>query len=93
LATHAACAGRSINVIDLSGLSMSDAAGDAFRFISKAGALLNLHFPLRLHKAFLINAPSWWSVVWRLVSPLIDSKTRALMCLYSAKVWGCGGGG
>ncbi|KAI3437934.1 hypothetical protein D9Q98_000378 [Chlorella vulgaris] len=77
--------GRSINVIDLSGLSMSDAAGDAFRFISKAGALLNLHFPLRLHKAFLINAPSWWSVVWRLVSPLIDSKTRALMCLYSAK--------
>jgi hypothetical protein len=78
--------GKSINIVDLAGLKMSDAAGEAFRFISKAGALLNLHFPLRLRKAFLINAPSWWGVVWRLVSPLIDSKTRELMALYSAKV-------
>lgn len=78
--------GESVNIVDLAGLRMSDAAGEAFRFISRAGGLLNLHFPLRLRRAFLINAPSWWGVVWRLVSPLIDSKTRELMCLYSAKV-------
>ncbi|EFN55114.1 expressed protein [Chlorella variabilis] len=77
--------GKSVNIIDLSGLKMSDAAGEAFRFISKAGALLNLHYPLRLHKAFLINAPSWWSVVWRMVSPLIDKNTRELMSLFSIK--------
>jgi hypothetical protein len=55
---------------------------------SKVGALLNLHFPLRLHKAFLINAPSWWGIVWRLVSPLIDAKTRSRMELFSLKARG-----
>ncbi|KAL4451990.1 hypothetical protein ABPG75_007652 [Micractinium tetrahymenae] len=77
--------GMSVNIIDLQGLKMGDAAGPAFRFISKAGALLNLHYPGRLHKAFLINAPSWWSVIWRLVSPLIHPDTRKLMALHSAK--------
>jgi hypothetical protein len=77
--------GKSVNIVDLSGLKMSDAAGEAFRFISKAGSLLNLHYPGRLHKAFLIGAPSWWSVVWRLVSPLIHPQTRELLAVYSAK--------
>lgn len=46
---------------------------------SKAGSLLNLHYPGRLHKAFLINAPSWqvkhWlkhcfsERVWRVLPP------------------------
>ena len=86
-------AGKSVNIVDLSGLRMSDAAGEAFRFISKAGALLSLHYPGRLHRAFLINAPSWWSIVWRLVSPLIDAKTRELMHVYSIKVVAGGLGG
>ncbi|KAI7842592.1 hypothetical protein COHA_003696 [Chlorella ohadii] len=30
--------GKSVNIVDLSGLKMSDAAGEAFRFISKAGS-------------------------------------------------------
>ncbi|KAL4424491.1 hypothetical protein ABPG77_006800 [Micractinium sp. CCAP 211/92] len=77
--------GKSVNIVDLQGLKMGDAAGPAFRFISKAGSLLNLHYPGRLHKAFLINAPSWWSIIWRLVSPLIHPDTRKLMALYSAK--------
>lgn len=77
--------GKSVNIVDLAGLKMSDAAGEAFRFISKAGSLLNLHYPGRLHKAFLIGAPSWWSVVWRLVSPLIHPQTRELLAVYSMK--------
>lgn len=64
----------------------SNITSPVFLICSKAGALLNLHYPLRLHKAFLINAPSWWSVVWRMVSPLIDKNTRELMSLFSIKV-------
>lgn len=30
--------GKSVNIVDLAGLKMSDAAGEAFRFISKAGS-------------------------------------------------------
>lgn len=26
----------------------------------QAGALLAVNFPQRLHRAFLVNAPSWW---------------------------------
>ncbi len=50
-------AGRTINIVDVGGVSMGDATGEAFRVIARAGNLLNLHFPDRLHTAFVINTP------------------------------------
>ena len=52
-------AGRTINIVDVGGVSMGDATGEAFRVIARAGNLLNLHFPDRLHTAFVVNAPGY----------------------------------
>jgi len=73
--------GKSVKIIDLEGLSMSAVRSEAFKFISQAGALLALNYPQRLHRAFLVNAPTWWSVAWRLISPMIDAKVRSQMML------------
>lgn len=76
-------AGKTVKIVDLDGLRMSDIGGDGFKFISKAGALLACNFPQRLHRAFLVNAPSWWAVAWRLISPMLPNKVRSQMVLFS----------
>lgn len=73
--------GKSVKIIDLEGLSISAVRSEAFKFISQAGALLALNYPQRLQRAFLVNAPTWWSVAWRLISPMIDAKVRSQMML------------
>lgn len=74
--------GKTVKIIDLSGLSIGAIRSDAFKFISQAGALLALNYPQRLHRAFLINAPGWWAMAWNLISPMINQKVRNQMCLF-----------
>jgi hypothetical protein len=74
--------GRGITVVDLSELRMADVAGDAFRFISAAAAVLGANYPGRVRKIFLVNAPAWWGLVWRVVSPLVDAGTREKMAVF-----------
>ncbi len=50
-------AGRTISIVDVAGVGMSDASGEAFRVIARAGSLLNLLFPDRLQAAFIVNTP------------------------------------
>lgn len=63
---------------------MADASGQAFRVISRAGSLLNLYFPDRLHTAFVINTPRQahvayiWSMILKWFTPWV-SKGR---CTY-----------
>ncbi|KAL6767177.1 hypothetical protein ACKKBG_A38925 [Auxenochlorella protothecoides x Auxenochlorella symbiontica] len=74
--------GKTYKIVDLGALSMGDLRSEGFKFISKAGALLAVNFPQRLHRAFLVNAPSWWSLAWKLVSPLITKKVRERMVVF-----------
>ncbi|GAB4815034.1 hypothetical protein N2152v2_002080 [Parachlorella kessleri] len=74
--------GKTVKIIDLEGLCMGDLRSDAVKFLTKVGALLNLNYPQRLHRCFLVNAPTWWAVVWRMVSPMIAKKTREQMFLF-----------
>lgn len=52
--------GKTYKIVDLGDMHMGDLRSEGFRFISKAGAVLAVNFPQRLHRAFLINVPSWW---------------------------------
>ena len=35
--------------------------------LQKAGALLGTFYPQRLHVAFLVNAPTWSAIIWKLI--------------------------
>jgi hypothetical protein len=48
--------------------------------------MLSMNYPQRLAKCFLVNAPGWWALAWKLISPLIPAKVRAQMALYSKNV-------
>lgn len=38
--------------------------------------MLSHHYPERLHKAYFVDAPSIFSVFFRMMSPFVDEKTR-----------------
>ena len=74
--------GKTVKIVDLEGLTMSDLRTPGFKLITRVGAMLSMNFPQRLHRCFLINAPGWWAVAWRLISPLIPAKVRGQMSLF-----------
>ena len=49
------------------------------------GALLAVNYPQRLHKAFLLNAPTWGGVIWKVLAAVIPPRTRAQLVLFTKK--------
>lgn len=39
-----------------------------------------LYYPERLHQAFILNAPAWFNVPWKMISSFLDANTRWLYC-------------
>lgn len=49
------------------------------------GALLAVNYPQRLHKAFLLNAPTWSGVLWKVLAAVIPRRTREHLVLFTKK--------
>ena len=75
--------GKTVKIVDLDGLTMGDLRSPGFKLIAQVGAMLSMNYPQRLHRCFLINAPGWWAVAWKLISPIVPAKVRAQMSLFS----------
>jgi hypothetical protein len=75
--------GKTVKIVDLDGLSMGDLRSAGFKLITRVGAMLSMNYPQRLQRCFLINAPGWWAVAWKIISPIVPAKIRAQMSLYS----------
>lgn len=72
-------------VIDAAGWHMGLATTDAFSFIRGMSSTDSDHYPERLGKLILINAPKALSFVWRMVSSLLDAVTLAKISVFSKK--------
>ncbi|CEG41519.1 sec14 cytosolic [Plasmopara halstedii] len=68
--------GRSITVLDVSGIGMYDLGGEVLDFIKRASAFTGEHYPERSAHIFIINIPGWFNMIWRMVKPMIDPVTR-----------------
>ena len=64
--------GNSIYVIDLEGIGFRDFAGEVVDFVKKASSFTAAHYPERSGSIFVINVPSWFSVIWNVVKPMVD---------------------
>lgn len=73
--------GRSITVLDVSGIGMSDVGGEVLEFIKRASAFTGAHYPERSAHIFIINIPGWFNMIWRMVKGLIDPVTREKVML------------
>ncbi|KAJ0397997.1 hypothetical protein P43SY_004058 [Pythium insidiosum] len=68
--------GTQIKIFDIKGISMGDVSGDIFQYMKSMGMTIAEYNPERIFQIFLVNPPSWFSLIWKLVAPLINPKTR-----------------
>lgn len=81
--------GRSVTVLDVTGIGMSDLGGEVLDFIKRASSFTGAHYPERSAHIFIINIPGWFNMIWRMVKPLIDPVTREKVGLGSPWSSGC----
>jgi len=68
--------GTQLKIIDLSGISFSDFNSEVISFMKRCAEIVGDNHPERLYKIFILNPPSWFSIMWKALSPLINPKTR-----------------
>lgn len=68
--------GKSIYIIDLEGMGLRDFAGEVVDFVKKASAFTGAHYPERSGSIFVVNVPSWFSIIWNVVRSMVDEVTK-----------------
>ncbi|KAI9915482.1 hypothetical protein PsorP6_007147 [Peronosclerospora sorghi] len=68
--------GNMLKIYDIKGISMADLSSDVVNYTKKWGEVLATYNPERVYQVFVINPPSWFNLIWKLVSPLVNPKTR-----------------
>ena len=67
---------KSISIFDVEGIGIADCVGDAMDFIKKAMAMVQEHYPETCFMIFIVNAPSIFSWVWKLIKPMVNEATQ-----------------
>jgi hypothetical protein len=67
---------KCISVLDVDGIGISDFAGEAVEYVRNTAAVSGGHYPERCAYIFVINVPSWFSMVWNVVKTMMDEVTR-----------------
>jgi len=63
-------------ICDIGGIALRSCDSTMMNFIHQLGALDAAHYPERLGKCFIINAPSFMPWFWRAISSWMNAKTR-----------------
>ncbi|CAK4078551.1 unnamed protein product [Aphanomyces euteiches] len=64
-------------LLDARGIGMRDLAGEVLEFVRTCTSVMQKHYPQRSFKIFLVNVPSWFGMIWKLIKPLLNESTRA----------------
>ena len=66
------------SILDLTGLDLSVLRHrDLIGFVKQFVQMMSTHYPQRSHKTLLLNAPSWFGMLYKLISPMLREGTRA----------------
>uniref|UniRef100_M4B677 CRAL-TRIO domain-containing protein n=1 Tax=Hyaloperonospora arabidopsidis (strain Emoy2) TaxID=559515 RepID=M4B677_HYAAE len=76
---------KGISVLDVDGIGISDFAGEAVEYVRNAASLSGRHYPERCAYIFVINVPSWFSVIWNSVKGMVDDVTREKVIIVRGK--------
>lgn len=68
--------GALVTILDVDNVGMSDLRGDALTFLKAASKIIQQHYVERSYKMFIVNAPGWFSILWKVIAPLLNENTR-----------------
>ncbi len=72
------------SIIDMQGLNLKYLRqGDIVDFMKKIVKTMDHHYPQRANKTLIINAPKWFNVLYKIVSPLLRESTKAKIEIYN----------
>jgi len=74
---------ENITIYDLKGVSRSQISSETFDMI-KVGNQVMTSFPETLHCLLIINAPSWFGMVWSIIKKLIDARTASKIEVFTS---------
>ena len=66
------------SILDLQGLNFKYLRqGDIVNFMKEFVKTMDHHYPQRANKTLIINAPKWFNLLYKIVSPLLRESTKA----------------
>jgi len=74
---------RVLTVLDVRGVGLKDARGKAMDFIRQASKFQAAHYPERSFQIWIINVPSWFGLIWKVIYRMLDEVTRSKVHIYS----------
>ena len=66
---------QSLYVLDLEGIKLKDFVGEVVKFVKEAATFTSKHYPERSGGVYIINAPVFFNVIWKVVKPIVDPST------------------
>jgi hypothetical protein len=75
--------GQTVSILDVSGVSMGDLMGEALEFLKESTKIIQSHYVERCYKIYVINASYLFTMIWRIVQPLIHENTRKKISILS----------
>ena len=66
---------QSLYVLDLEGIKLKDFVGDVVKFVKEAASFTSKHYPERSGGVYIINAPVFFNVIWKVVKPIVAPST------------------
>ncbi len=60
-------------------------AAETVEFLKKILRILQDHYPERVSKVFILNAPVWFSTFWSIISPFCSDVTKNKIEVCNAK--------
>lgn len=76
---------KGISVMDMNGIKLGDLAGDNMAFLKKTISYANQHYPERSHAICVVNAPFFFSMLWKIVKPMVHENTQKKVKILTAK--------
>lgn len=76
--------GQLVTVLDVEGVGVADLMGDALEFMKEASKVIQGHYVERCRKMFIVNAPFFFNMLWRIVSPMLHENTRRKISILGA---------
>jgi hypothetical protein len=64
-----------IVVYDLERISLATVSGERGKLSKRVTTAANHHYPERAHVIYIVNVPGWFSILWRMIKPLVHENT------------------
>jgi CRAL/TRIO domain len=71
------------SILDMKGVSFGKTR-DMLPFIKQFVGMMSSHYPQRAYRTIIINAPTWFGTLFRMISPLLRESTRQKIQILSA---------